>query len=193
MIVVTSSCVASGSTYVQDGGGKRTPQDASFSRGGSRRRRRPRRPRRGGGRTSRTAPRRRSPPGRAAPPLGRREPGEQHRRRLLAAPHGERQRPLALVPVGALEDPGLALEPAAVRLLDVLAARGEDVEDEPAAREQQLARRSQSARSRSSSVVMCSSERNGIRTSGTRSVDRRLAHVALPQVDELLDALGSAA
>ena len=55
------------------------------------------------------------------PPLGRREPGEMHRRRLLAAAHRQRQRPLALVPVGALEDPRLALEPAAVRVLDVLA------------------------------------------------------------------------
>src|SRR6187431_1101719 len=74
------------------------------------------------------------------PPLGRREPGEVHRRGLLAAPDRERQRPLALVPVGALEDPGFALEPAAVRVLDVLRTRGEDVEDEPAAGHEQLAR-----------------------------------------------------
>ena len=51
----------------------------------------------------------------------------------------------ALVPVGALEDARLALEPEAVRLLDVLAARGEDVEDEAAARLEQAARRAQRA------------------------------------------------
>ena len=49
--------------------------------------------------------------------------------------------------------------------------------------------RSRRARaSRSASVVMCRSERNGIRTSGTRSVDRRLAQVAEPQVEAFLDA-----
>ena len=40
-----------------------------------------------------------------------------------------------------------------------------------------------SAARRSASVSMCSNERNGISTSGNCAVDRRLAHVALPQVD----------
>ena len=83
---------------------------------------------------------------------------------------GERERPRALVPVGALEDARLALEPAAVRLLDVLAARREDVEDEATAFGSSRARAARSARSFSSSVSMCRSERNGQMTSGTRSV-----------------------
>ena len=45
-----------------------------------------------------------------------------------------------LVPVGPLEDARLALEPEAVRLGDVLAARREDVEDEVPARLEQLVR-----------------------------------------------------
>ena len=57
----------------------------------------------------------------------------------------ERERPRALVPVGALEDPRLALEPASVRLLDVLAARREDVEDEAAVGFEQAASRAQRA------------------------------------------------
>ena len=74
-----------------------------------------------------------------------------------------------LVPVGALEDPRLALEPAAVRLLDVLAARSEDVEDEASVAARAGSRAARSARSFSSSVSMCSSVRNGQQTSGTRS------------------------
>ena len=80
-----------------------------------------------------------------------------------------RERAGRLVPVGPLEDAGLALEPAPVRLVDVLGARREDVEDEPAAGlEQPRAPRGARAASRSSSG-MCSSERNGQITSGTRS------------------------
>ena len=41
------------------------------------------------------------------------------------------------IPVGALVDAGLALDPAAVRLLDVVARGREDVEDQPAAGQQQ--------------------------------------------------------
>src|SRR5262245_33919844 len=48
--------------------------------------------------------------------------------------HGQREGPRLLVPVGSLEDPGLAFEPAPVRLVDVLAARCEDVEHEVAVR-----------------------------------------------------------
>src|SRR5215212_5770581 len=54
-------------------------------------------------------------------PLVRVEPGELHRRPGLGTPDGERQRARLLVPVGALVDLRLALEPAPVRLLDVLA------------------------------------------------------------------------
>ncbi len=45
---------------------------------------------------------------------------------------------LARVPVGALEDSRLALQPPAVRLLDVLAARREHVEDEAATGHEQV-------------------------------------------------------
>src|SRR5206468_3355646 len=65
-------------------------------------------------------------------PLGRREPGQGHRRRGVATANREGQRSLALVPIGPLEDARLALEPAAVRGLDIVLARREDVEDEPA-------------------------------------------------------------
>src|SRR6187551_159898 len=67
-------------------------------------------------------------------PLGRRQPVEGEARALLGAPDGERERAGALVPVGALEDARLALEPEPVGLLDVRRARREDVEHEPAAR-----------------------------------------------------------
>ena len=46
-------------------------------------------------------------------------------------------------PVGALEDPRLALEPTAARLLDVVSTRGEDVEDEASAGLEQCAGRAQ--------------------------------------------------
>jgi hypothetical protein len=49
------------------------------------------------------------------------------------------------VPVGPLEDPGLALDPEPVRLLDVLAARREDVEDEQPLGLEELPRRREGA------------------------------------------------
>src|SRR5918996_126266 len=79
-----------------------------------------------------------------AKPLGRREPVEPERGLVLARADGERERARARVPDRALEDPGLALEPAIVRLLDVLPARREDVEDVGAAPNEECARRSQS-------------------------------------------------
>ena len=83
---------------------------------------------------------------------------------------GERQRPRRLVPVGALEDLGLALEPAAVRLLDVLAARSEDVEHEAAAGlEQRRAPPAAPEASRRRRACAGASETGQI-TSGTRSL-----------------------
>ena len=70
-------------------------------------------------------------------------------------------------------------------------ARREDVEDDPAARHEQLARGGE----RPEAVglgrhVQERAERDS--TSGTRSVDRRLAHVAEPEIEQLLDAFGRA-
>jgi hypothetical protein len=71
------------------------------------------------------------------PPFVRRTPGEVHAGLTALPAHGEREDAPSEIPVGPLPDPRLALEPAAVRLLDVLAARGEDVEDEtPAGHEE---------------------------------------------------------
>ena len=56
------------------------------------------------------------------PPLGDGEPRERHLRLGVAAADAQDQRPRVLVPVGALPDARLALEPAAVRLGDVLGA-----------------------------------------------------------------------
>src|SRR4249920_2969054 len=66
-------------------------------------------------------------------PLLRREPRELHRRRVLGASHREREASALGVPLCALEDPRLALQPAAVRLGDVVRAGREDVEREPPA------------------------------------------------------------
>ena len=49
------------------------------------------------------------------------EPPQRHRRLAARAADGESQRLRVEIPVGALVDAGLALDPAAVRLLDVAA------------------------------------------------------------------------
>src|SRR5207237_10169097 len=63
-------------------------------------------------------------------PARRFDPPERHRRGALRAANRESERLRSEIPVGALVDARLALDPAAVRLLDVLAGRREDVEDE---------------------------------------------------------------
>src|SRR5438045_9595483 len=73
------------------------------------------------------------------PAFGR-DPPERHRRGALRAAHRERERLRREIPVGSLVDARLALDPATVRLLDVLAGRREDVEDEAPAGQEQLAR-----------------------------------------------------
>ena len=113
-----------------------------------------------------------------------------HGRGLLAAAHRERQRSAALVPVGALEDPALALDPAAVRVLNVLAARREDVEDDPPALGQQLPRGAE----RTEAVglgrhVQQRAERDQHERHALRH--RRVAHVAEPEIEELPDPFGS--
>ena len=80
-----------------------------------------------------------------AEPLRRGQPVQAEARAVVAGAHGERERAGALVPDSALEDAGLALDPAVVRLLDVLAARSKDVEDEAPVRLEQLPRRAQGA------------------------------------------------
>ena len=142
-----------------------------FRRAAGRSRRCPRRPCTGAGRTSRSSLDLTKPASleQVVPALGR-EPGEAH---ASSRRPGRARRASAyaasLVPVGALPDPGLALEPAAVRLVDVLPARREDVEDEPPAGDGAARTRRRARRSRSSSVSMWRSERNGAVTSSTRS------------------------
>src|SRR5262249_15354995 len=62
-----------------------------------------------------------------------RHPGELELGLGAVAAHAEDERLRRLVPVGALEDPRLALDPAPVRRRDVVGAGCEDVEDEAAA------------------------------------------------------------
>jgi hypothetical protein len=75
----------------------------------------------------------------------------------------------------------LALEPAAVRLRDVVGARREDVEDEPAAGHEQLVRRSQRLEPR---VVVAEMQVRPERTrhEGHALCDRRRRQIADPQV-----------
>ena len=98
-------------------------------------------------RTSRTPPRPRSRPRRAAAATRvRRASAARTSSPAVRRADGERQRARVLVPVGALEDSRLALEPAAVRLLDVLPARREDVEDEVPVRLEERVRRPEGAK-----------------------------------------------
>src|SRR6266508_1881741 len=73
------------------------------------------------------------------PPLVGREPRKRHRRLARFSANRQGKRPSLLVPDGAFEDAGFTLEPAVVRLRDVLRAWSEHVEDEAAARHEQLA------------------------------------------------------
>src|SRR4029077_8737281 len=63
------------------------------------------------------------------PPFGL-DPPERHRRGALRAADREGERLRREIPVRPLVDAGLALDPAAVRLLDVLARRRGDVDEE---------------------------------------------------------------
>src|SRR5205823_13801969 len=73
-------------------------------------------------------------------PLLPRDPRERHRRLARWAAHRERERARIGVPLGSLVDAGLALQPATVRLGDVVWLRREDVEDKTPAREQRCPR-----------------------------------------------------
>src|SRR5213592_2512197 len=120
-------------------------------------------------------------------PLVRGEPSEHKRRRAGLTADGERQRPRFGVPVGPLEDAGLALEPAAVRLRDVVGVGREDVEHEPPAWDQELARRVQRAQPL---AVVEEVEKRAKRTRHEPHalLDRRLSEIAEPQVQQVHDA-----
>src|SRR5712691_991100 len=120
-------------------------------------------------------------------PLGRREPGEHHRRLARVAADGERQRPRLRVPVGPLVDPGLPLEPAPVRLGDVVGAGREDVEDEPPTGHEHLA----DGRERPPPVGIGAQVEVGAERAGDERdalLDGRLAQVAETEVEQLRDA-----
>src|SRR5262245_9548943 len=127
-------------------------------------------------------------------PLAARDPGERHRRGALGTLDRERERPRVGVPVGALVDLRLPLEPAAVRLGDVVVTRREDVEDQAPARDERVSCRLQ--RLHAVPVV----RQMEIRPEGTdherhRLVQRWAPQIAEPQIEELRDSglLGTAA
>src|SRR3954453_21139993 len=70
------------------------------------------------------------------PPF-RLEPPQLHRRIAARSPHRERKRLLFHVPVRALVDTRLALDPTSIRLVDVVLRRLEHVEDETSVRPQE--------------------------------------------------------
>src|SRR5207245_2287711 len=99
------------------------------------------------------------------------------------------QRPGGGVPVGSLEDPGLALEPAAMGRGDVGGARREDVEDEAAAGTEKPAGRAERA---SAVRVTLQMEVGAERADDEldRFVDRGIGQVAETQVESTLHAGG---
>src|SRR5581483_5726262 len=104
-----------------------------------------------------------------------------------ASADGEGERLPPRVPVGALVDARLALDPACVCRVDVVLRGLEDVEDEPAARTKERARRAQRLE-----PLGVGSEVQ-VRAKRTRDeihalVDRRAPEVAEPQVEEVADA-----
>ena len=112
---------------------------------------------------------------------------QAHRRGRCATAHREGQGAGHLIPVGALEDAALALEPAAVCLGDVLGARGEDVEHEPAARFEQRARGPQGAQLLR--LVGHVQERaEWADHEGHPFLHGRLAQIADAEIDQALDA-----
>src|SRR4029453_1389344 len=88
------------------------------------------------------------------------------------------------IPAGTLEDLRLALDPAAVGLLDVVSSRCEDVEDQPPAWDEQLAG---SAERGDSSLLVREMKVGPERTRGQAYPlgDRRGGQVAEPEVEQL--------
>src|SRR5215213_4401158 len=115
------------------------------------------------------------------------EPCELHRALAARTAHRQRQHPPLDVPVGALEDPRLPLEPASVRLRDVVRPGGEDVERERPPGEQELARGAERSQP---FVVVVEMEERTERARHERYAlgDRRIAEVADAEVEERCDA-----
>ena len=113
---------------------------------------------------------------------------ELHRRIALARAHRQPERPRLGIPIGALEDAGLPLEPEPVRLGDVLGARREDVEHEGAAGLQEHPGRAQSlqllllVRHVEQRAEGADHELHALRHG-------RLTQVADPEVEKIADAL----
>src|SRR5712692_1345035 len=120
-------------------------------------------------------------------PLVRVEPREPHRRLRVFVSNRERERASLLVPVGALEDPGLALEPASVGVFDVAARRREDVEDEAAAGGEQPLR---GAQGEPAVLLRVQVQQRPERTKHERHAlpHGRLAQVAYAKVEQRADA-----
>ena len=112
---------------------------------------------------------------------------EAERRHVAVRPDGQRECSRALVPVGALEDPRLPLEPETLCLLDVLATRGEDVEDEaPVGLEETVCRAERSQLL----LLRLHVQERAERADDERDAlgHRRLAQVAQAEVDAARDA-----
>src|SRR5512132_773730 len=127
-------------------------------------------------------------------PLVARDPGEGHSRGAVRALDRERQRPRVRVPVCALVDVRFALEPAAVRLGDVVVARGEDVEDQASSRDESRSSRSE----RLCAVAVVGQVQVRAKRAdheGHGFVERRVPEIAEPQIEQLGDAglLGTSA
>src|SRR6187551_1607043 len=117
-------------------------------------------------------------------PLHWGKPRERHGGGAGRASDREGERARGGVPVGALEDARLALQPAAVGLLDVVLRRGEDVEDEAAARWEEIVNGGE--RADPLRVGLEVQERaEGADHERRSGAGRRLADVAAPQVEAL--------
>jgi hypothetical protein len=121
------------------------------------------------------------------PPLERREPVQAHRRGRLASAHRERQGARDLIPVGALENAALALEPATVGLGDVLCTGAEHVEHEAAAR---LEQRASGLQGTELLVLVGHVQQRAERADHERYpfFHRRISQVAGAEIDQLVDA-----
>ena len=115
--------------------------------------------------------------------------GAPSSRRGRRSADGEDERPRARVPVGALEDPALALEPEPVRLLDVRRGSARRRRRRGGRRARAAPAAASSARSFSASSRHVEQRPERDRDERHALVDRRLAQVAEAEVEQLRDAL----